>query len=109
MLAVTIVPHSWMAAWGRGYIVPGASHRQIASTARPGRILLAEQQVASGLHRHNSYSLDLVSHTKTATPNQKGQRWPRSLQNQKESVKYSQPSRLCVFIKINQHQMDEKY
>jgi hypothetical protein len=30
----------------------------------------------------------------TTTPNQKGQRWPRSLQNHKESVKYPQPSRL---------------
>jgi hypothetical protein len=30
-----------------GYVVPEAPHRQIAPAARPGRLLLAEQQVRS--------------------------------------------------------------
>jgi hypothetical protein len=42
--------------------VPGASHPAVTSDARPGRILLAEQQVMSVQGSHHSYISDLVSH-----------------------------------------------
>src|SRR5205823_11678432 len=45
---------------GGGYVVPRASH--LVRDARPGRILLATQQVMSLRREHYSNTSDLVSH-----------------------------------------------
>src|SRR5713101_5174106 len=43
-------------------MVPAASHPTVTSDACAGRILVAEHQVMSCLHSHNSYTDDFVSH-----------------------------------------------
>jgi hypothetical protein len=48
LLAVAVTARAWAALLkGGGYVVPGASYKVVTGDARPGRILLAEQQVLS--------------------------------------------------------------
>ena len=50
MLAVAVSARAFTSrSEDRGYVVPQASDLTVASDARPGRILLAEQQVMSVL------------------------------------------------------------
>ena len=54
--------------FGRGYVVPRASHPVVADDACPGRILLAEQQVPSASPRpRHSHIDDFVSHWKPSS------------------------------------------
>jgi hypothetical protein len=61
-LAVILVPRGLRTTCaGEAYIVPGASHRPIARTARPGSVPVVEHWVMCRRTPHNKYGHDFVS------------------------------------------------
>ena len=60
---------------GRGYIVPEAPNLTVASDARSGRILIAEDQVV--YFKQQSHSRDFVSHSNVPHQPVRAEYWPK--------------------------------